>query len=1000
MALNFLLKRSGTASKRPTAASMALGELDLNYDASTGGVYYKDSAGNVVKVGPCQVSATAPNVAPAGSAGNSTGEFWFDTSNTVLKVWNGSSWVNTVSTSGFLPLAGGTMTGNIAFNGGQTFPISGIQSASTTQPGVVQLNDTTSSTSTTEALTANQGKELQDQINALSVSSNIILAGTIDASTGDLTTVTAEGTAAGFTVGDPLPSAASGNDNFFVIVTTPGTMTPPGGSAQECHQGDWWLSDGTAWVFLDVGFNATAATTTTPGVVQLATDAEVQAGSNTDHAVTSSGLQSKLSDSTSTVSSATIASSTAVKDAYDAGVQGQTDAAAAQATADAALPKSGGTMTGDIIFNAGQTFSGTVGAQDFQAKGDLVAGYGANLFGILSVGTNGQVLSANSSCVSGLEWIAAGGGGSGTVTSIIAGTGLTGGTITDSGTIALDSACVIAPTALTAKGSLISASAASTPAALAVGTNGQILYANSACSTGLCWGALPSYGAFTPTTLGLGYGRTGQSGGNVASGYGALALINSFLPGFGNTAVGNDALCGVDSGSYNTVVGAQSGMLITGDNNLVFGSAAGTLLTTGNANVLIGNGTEVASPTGDNQLAIGWSIGCNWLTGDSTKAIKPAAGILDCANSTGSAGQVLMSNGANALCWGTAGGGGGSPATPTVAGIVLGCTNATSTALGCNALLATTTGIFNVGVGICAGRCYTSNAGVFVGARAGYSATTAIGNVAIGADSGGATGTLATGCNTTVGYRSGCRLGAGDSNTLIGWQAGLNITSGCFNTAVGHQALVTLTNFGSCSTALGHLSSCSSTGTGVTSVGAFTGGALGNSGNFNTLLGFSSGCALSTGHANVIIGSAANNVGTISPVFNVTTESNRFVAGSTAVTNAYVQVAWTVVSDARDKIVQGDVPHGLDFVNQLEPKAFHFKEERDSDVPHGPLRYGFLAQDVLALEGGDGIIIDAEDPDKLRYNGEALVPVLVNAVKELTAMNAALEARIAALENQ
>jgi hypothetical protein len=130
-------------------------------------------------------------------------------------------------------------------------------------------------------------------------------------------------------------------------------------------------------------------------------------------------------------------------------------------------------------------------------------------------------------------------------------------------------------------------------------------------------------------------------------------------------------------------------------------------------------------------------------------------------------------------------------------------------------------------------------------------------------------------------------------------------------------------------------------------------------------------------------------------VFSIATNSNRFVAGHTGITNAYIQVAWTVVSDARDKIVEGGVPHGLDFVNQLEPKAYHFKETRDSETPHGPLRYGFLAQDILALEGSDSVIIDAEDSEKLRYNGEALVPVLVNAIKELTAKVEALEAKLA-----
>jgi hypothetical protein len=39
----------------------------------------------------------------------------------------------------------------------------------------------------------------------------------------------------------------------------------------------------------------------------------------------------------------------------------------------------------------------------------------------------------------------------------------------------------------------------------------------------------------------------------------------------------------------------------------------------------------------------------------------------------------------------------------------------------------------------------------------------------------------------------------------------------------------------------------------------------------------------------------------------------------------------------------------------------------------------------LALEGDNPIIIDNEQPDKLKYNGEALVPVLVNAIKELKA---------------
>jgi hypothetical protein len=168
-----------------------------------------------------------------------------------------------------------------------------------------------------------------------------------------------------------------------------------------------------------------------------------------------------------------------------------------------------------------------------------------------------------------------------------------------------------------------------------------------------------------------------------------------------------------------------------------------------------------------------------------------------------------------------------------------------------------------------------------------------------------------------------------------------------------------------------------------------------------------------TGSSNVAIGqyalrsltSGSNNIGlgdgiSYAPVFSVTTQSNRVVMGSTSVTNAYVQVAWTVVSDARDKMNFAPVPHGLDFVNQLNPVSYQFIEDREAEipVPYGPFRYGFKAQDILALEGNNPIIIDAEDPDKLRYNGEALVPVLVNAVKELSAQLEEMKAQLAALK--
>jgi hypothetical protein len=168
--------RSSTANKRPTASGLADGQLAINTASGTPGLFLKDNAGAVVKVGPVHVGAAAPNATPAGSSGNSKGELWVNDTTTIhgLNYFSGSAFVN---------------------------------------------------------------------------------------------------------------------------------LTPSG-------------------------------TTAAAGLVELATDAETQTGTDTIRAVTPSGLQSKVSDSTSTTSSTTIASSTAVKAAFD--------------LANAALPRSGGRVTGNL----------------------------------------------------------------------------------------------------------------------------------------------------------------------------------------------------------------------------------------------------------------------------------------------------------------------------------------------------------------------------------------------------------------------------------------------------------------------------------------------------------------------------------------------------------------------------------------------------------------------------------------------------------------------------
>ena len=93
--------RSNVDSKRPTT-SLADGQIAINTNVASPGVFFKDSAGTgIVKVGPVHVGTSAPNSTPGvgGSTGNSKGEQWLDTSLTPaqLKVWNGSAWVGVVA---------------------------------------------------------------------------------------------------------------------------------------------------------------------------------------------------------------------------------------------------------------------------------------------------------------------------------------------------------------------------------------------------------------------------------------------------------------------------------------------------------------------------------------------------------------------------------------------------------------------------------------------------------------------------------------------------------------------------------------------------------------------------------------------------------------------------------------------------------------------------------------------------------------------------------------
>lgn len=147
-----------------------------------------------------------------------------------------------------------------------------------------------------------------------------------------------------------------------------------------------------------------------------------------------------------------------------------------------------------------------------------------------------------------------------------------------------------------------------------------------------------------------------QAANNLSTGFwnvsiGANSMNNGAITGFGNIALGKDALNLLTSGRDNVALGRGAlNAVTTGRCNVGIGPAAGSSLTSGCFNVAIGTNANVPNGTGNCQLAIGPTTGAFWLTGDSTLAIKPGAGIIDCAASCGNNNYVLTSQG-NAIQW-------------------------------------------------------------------------------------------------------------------------------------------------------------------------------------------------------------------------------------------------------------------------------------------------------------------------------------------------------------
>ena len=458
-----------------------------------------------------------------------------------------------------------------------------------------------------------------------------------------------------------------------------------------------------------------------------------------------------------------------------------------------------------------------------------------------------------------------------------------------------------------------------------------------------------------PSTSGNVLTSDGTTWSSTAPAAGGATSINGLSDGYSvgeSVGLGTGALANDDgSTNKNVAVGYQALYTNTsGGRNTATGQIALYSNTTGSKNVANGMYSMFANTTGDRNTASGYksllsnttgskntATGTNSLYLNTTGIFNTASGYESLKQNT--TGDANTATGSYALKENTTG------TVNTASGYLALRGNTTgyqNTATGSYSLFNTTSGYANTATGVNAMRSnQTGKLNTATGCTALRQNTTGINNTASGY---GALYGCTTGSNNTaMGRNSGQNLTTGDENTFYGHHSGKGVTTGLQNTFIGKEA------------------------------------------------GFAVGAI--TGYRQTCLGANSNP--------SSTSVNDEVTLGSSNTGSLRCQVTTiTALSDERDKTDITDLDAGLDFINCLRPVDFTWNMRDGGKV--GIPDVGFIAQELQQAQITNNKVIPQlimdENPDKLEAGYGALLPVMVKAMKELSAKNDALEARLAVLE--